>query len=202
MTSMPHCSVAQGSKQSTGEDLPIGTLVIRRGLGGIEVRVPVQEGDVISLSATEVRSVTIQEDGTETTVYKDSIDPNHPIVITWPSSAPPGDTIRVRSKQGMTEWGFCASHCPHPRIICQLQPEENVTYYDKNDSRTSHFPKPGTRLQILPAKVARKNKNGKVLEEWTLGTQDTVWAVVGEDGQEFALPMNSEGTVTSEIEDD
>jgi hypothetical protein len=202
MTSMPHCSVAQGSKQSTGEDLPIGTLVIRRGLGGIEVRAPVQEGDVISLSATEVQRVATQDDGTENPVYQDSIDPNHPIVITWPSTAPPGDTIRVRSKQVMTKWGLCASHYPHPRTKTQLELEENITYYNDENIRTTIIPPPGLRLRLLPAKLTLEDKNGKSLGNWSVGTGDTVSAVVREHGREFMLPMNSEGIATSEIEDD
>jgi hypothetical protein len=202
MESIPPHLVAQSSKgPSTREDLPIGTLVMQRGLDGVEVRVPLQEGDVISFSGTEVRSIWTGENGTEKSVYQDSIDPNYPIIITWSSSAPLGDTIRVRTKQGMTKWGFCASRYPHPRTVYWLQPEENVTYYDKKNSRTSIFPDPDSRLQLVPAKASLKDKDGISLGEWIVGTGDTVSALVGEDSREFVFTMNTEGTVSSEIAD-
>ena len=80
----------------------------------------------------------------------------------------------------MTKWGLCASHYPHPGTKTRLELEENITYYNNENIRTTIIPPPGLRLRLLPAKVALKDKHGKNLGNWSVRTGDTVWAMVGE----------------------
>ena len=198
MTSLPHHLLSQRSVQSATQSQTIGTIIISRKLGGNDERISVKGGDVVTLSGTDVRVVTPNEDGPDSITPSTLIDPDFDIVLTWPSSAPDSDTIRVRPSDGTTWSGSCASRYPHPTRPTRLQPNENIFYFEPDGiSMHTVFGTESSYIELRPAELIWKS--GKESKRYFIGTGDKIWAET-EQGNLGRIPltMDCEYLITGE----
>jgi len=199
MTSLPHHLLSQRSVQSATQSQTIGTIIICRKLGGNHEKIPIKVGDVVTLSGTDVRVVTPNEDGPDSISPPTSIDPDFAIVLTWLSSVPDSDTIRVRPRDGTTWKGSCASRYPHPTRPTRLEPNENLLYFEPNgDSMHNVFGTEGSYIELRPAKLLLKS--GEQSKEYFVGTGVKIWAERDrETSRRIPLGMGCEYLVTDEL---